>query len=355
MKHLFSVHSPITFLAAHAVIEHLQLKVDDVLIMSNRYKVPLDKYQVFPFLSSIHKQWWQKLMYLNAPLNEDHYLDKLLQGDDFIAYIDLMSFNQVSFITNSACKGFHFIEEGNSSYRTGDDFSSLTWKWYKDDSNTFRIKGIKQRFAQVISAIKWASRGYNHRFLSVPYSYNNFAFFEGVKFFSFSDLAYPDIPVSKKVKLSLGTHTKDIAKLAANISLDDAIIWVDGDNSRFTKLSLKVYHDAIDEAIDRRKTELSKHQVYLKLRPGIDNYSENYLYSTLEAKGFSPQVLPNDLVLEAVFVNSSNCIVIGNLSSALFYAKIFGHRAYSIYHLYTKKVTTIFDKMPGYWSMVENI
>ena len=46
MKHIFTVHSSLTFLVAYATIKHLNLNKEDVLIISSNYTVPLDDFKV---------------------------------------------------------------------------------------------------------------------------------------------------------------------------------------------------------------------------------------------------------------------------------------------------------------------
>ena len=351
MKHVFSVHSPITFLAAHAVIEQLDLPLEDVIILTNGYTIPTKKYNTFPFLSNINNRWYKKLLNLNHPVLQDQYLERLLKGDDFTAYLDLMSYHQRELITHTKCRGFHFIEEGNSSYRDRDDLEDLTWD---KRTQAYRISGFSSRLKEAFLALKWVLRGYSHRLLSIPYSFSAYAHFVDTTFYCFSDLAFPTIPDAKKKILRLNP-SQELDALAGGQKISDAIIWVDGSNSRFTGLPESYYQKAIDNAIRLLGERLHQHVVYVKLRPGLTDYSSNYLYQQLVNNGCEVRVLPDKLILECLFLNSDNCDVIGNLSSALFYASVFGHRAFSIYSLYEKEVPTIFDNMPGYWSKVEKL
>jgi len=93
----------------------------------------------------------------------------------------------------------------------------------------------------------------------------------------------------------------------------------------------------------------------VKFRPGLLNPHDQYLYKALQKNDFQVHVLSDELILECIFLNSYNCLVVGNLSSALFYAGIFGHRVYSLYSLFEKQPPTIFDQMPGYWKVVKRL
>ena len=74
MKHVFSVHSPITFLVAYATIKHLQLKVKDVIFLSATYKILINDYKVIPsFAESRNSTLFQKIRYFNVPKSFDNY------------------------------------------------------------------------------------------------------------------------------------------------------------------------------------------------------------------------------------------------------------------------------------------
>jgi hypothetical protein len=116
-----------------------------------------------------------------------------------------------------------------------------------------------------------------------------------------------------------------------------------------------IYHNALKKAVARLKPQLEGKKIFVKLRPGENLYTSNFLYQLLVRNNLEVEVLPNNLIIECVFINSKNCLVIGNLSSALFYAAIYGHKAYSVYSLFEKKVSTYFDQMPGYWQMIKKL
>ena len=128
MKHVFSVHSPITFLVAYATIKHLQLKVKDVIFLSATYKILINDYKVIPsFAESRNSTLFQKIRYFNVPKSFDNYLASHIQGEVFTAYVDLISYAQKILITHKQCQVFHFIEEGNSTYQANDDLEDITW------------------------------------------------------------------------------------------------------------------------------------------------------------------------------------------------------------------------------------
>lgn len=349
MKHIFTVHSSLTFLVAYSTIKHLNLNKKDVLFISTNYTVPLDDYKVIPsFYEARNTTFSQKLKYFNVPKSFDNYLNTYLKGRKFTAYVDLMSYFQKILITHNQCQVFHFIEEGNSAYQANDDLQDITWH---ERQNGWRSSGIFD-FKSLTRVI----RGYNLRLLSLPYIYSAYSNMQDTKFFAFSKNAYYNVPNYKRILVKPPVGDVNIEKLAGGHYLNKATIWLDGSNSRYTGLKESYYYDAIKKAIPLLKEKgIIKDKVYVKLRPGIKDISTNKLVSILRANGVNIDVMPNDLILEAFFMQSNNCKIIGVLTAALEYAHVFGHKVYSIYGLFEKQPPTFFDRMTGFWENIENL
>lgn len=349
MKHIFTVHSSLTFLVAYATIKHLNLDKEDVLIISSKYTVTLDDYKVIPsFTEARNSTIVQKLRYFNVPISFDNYLKPYIQGETFTAYVDLMSYFQKILVTHKQCQEFHFIEEGNSAYQSNDDLEDITWHERQHSWRSSRILDFK--------SIVRIFRGFNLRLLSLPYIYSAYAYMEDTKFFSFSNNAFYNVNPDKRVLVKPPLGDANIKKLAGGHFLNEATIWLDGSNGRYTGLEETYYYDAIKKAIPLLKERgVIKDKVYVKLRPGIKNISNNKLVSILRENDIEVEVMQNDMIIEAFFMQSKNCNVIGVLTSALEYAHVFGHKAYSIYGLFEKQSPTFFDRMTGFWKNIEKL
>ena len=353
MKHIFSVHSPVTFLVAYATIKHLSLDKEDVLLISSKYTVPLDDYKVIPsFTEARNSTLVQKLRYFNVPKSFDNYLASHIQGEVFTAYVDLMSYFQKILVTHKQCQEFHFIEEGNSTYMAFDNDKDLTWDDHTSGM-TYRINFIDSNH---IKSLLRTLRGYNLRLISFPYNYMAYSNFKGINFFSFSNNAFYNVNPDKRVLVKPPVGDVNIKKFAGGHFLNEATIWLDGSNGRYTGLEESYYYDAINKAIPLLKQKgVIKDKVYAKLRPGIKNISNNKLVSILRENDIEVEVMQNDMIIEAFFMQSNNCNVIGVLTSALEYAHVFGHKAYSIYGLFEKQPPTFFDRMTGFWKNIKKI
>jgi hypothetical protein len=353
MKYIFSIHSPITFLSAHAVIQLEQLNPADVLLMSNKYRPPIDTYRVAPYLQNLTPGFVSKLRHLNMPVAQDRYLRSLIGDEPFIFYADMMHYDQAVLFTNARCAGLRFIEEGAFAYRRYETHHTLTHAW-RTEQYPLRIEGFTARCRHVALAARWAIRGYSQSLLATPTSYNAYHHVKDVRYYGFSEYTFPNVPDEKRVVLKNATSLPAIDEMAAGIKLQDTFIWVDGARGEFTGVPDSVYHRAIEKAIDLFRDELQAKGVAVKLR-GKDRPEDNYLYQTLKRHGFNVTLLPGNLVLECVFMNARNCKVIGNVSPALMYANMFGQTAYTIYSLYEERKPSLLDDLPGFWRFVEQL
>lgn len=352
MKHVFTIHSPITFLVAYSIVEHLQLNVDQVVFICSNYQPPINKFNCVPSFTEQNKGILKKLKTLNVPEHYDRYIYKIVDGKEFTAYVDLMSYYQKILVTHYKCKQFHFFEEGNSAYMAWDDDKDLTWEDYTGGMG-YRVKLFDRVFFRSLVRV---IRGYNLRILSLPYHYMAYVNFKYIKFFSFSANAFFNAPESKKVIVKPNPFRVEITKMAGEYALQDESIWLDGSNSRYTGLDDSYYQRAIGKAISVfKRNGVIKEKVYIKLRPGIKDVSENKLYGLLVQNHIEVEVLPDDMIIECFFMTSKNCNIIGNLTSALEYAHVFGHKSYSIYPFFEKQPPTLFDRMTGFWNNIETV
>lgn len=352
MKHLFTIHSPLTFLVAYFTAKHLNLSTEDVIFISSRYNAPVCEFKVEKSYADQNGNILNKLKNLNLLKSYDRFIDSLTNGSEFICYIELMSMYQKILITHRNCRGFNFIEEGNSAYMAYDDINDLTWEGYYRDV-TFREKLFYKK--SFYSSLLRVIRGYNYRTLQIPYHYMAYVNFKNLHFYCLSDNAFYNAPDSKKILLPPPESNPLIKKLAKGMILENEFIWIDGSNSRYTGLSNDYYHDAIDKAVDIMKNQHSMKKIYLKLRPGLKNSKDVYIVNKLLKENIDISILPDDINLECLFISSKNCKVFGVLSAALEYAFVFGHESYSIYSLFDKQPPTYLDRMEGFWKNIKKL
>lgn len=332
---------------AYSIIKDENIPENDVIILSSGYKPPIELKYIKRSFRDINKGWIKKIKTWNTPKSYDRYISHLTNGEDYIAYIDMMQMYQRILITNPKCQSFHFIEEGSASYVECHSLDEITRSFRK---MPYRYSS----FNDFLVGFKFILRGYSLRLLGMSYWPESYGHFKNIKFYCFSLDAYPGIDITKKIKLELKIESKLVKQLAHNISLTNESIWIEDSFAMSFNMPLKLYNDAISSTIGYLKRKTITTKIYLKLRPR-QLQKDSMVYKLLIEANYHVEVINNDVIIEALLANSQNCIVIGNVSSVLFYAPLLGHKSLSLFDNLKEKPKTSFDNFPVFWKNIVRI
>ncbi|RDV15102.1 hypothetical protein DXT99_10540 [Pontibacter diazotrophicus] len=134
MKHLFYIHSYITYYVGLEVIKYRKLNHSDCVLMYGRkfkpHHPPVGMQQVdLPFthhpvntFAVKRKFWkgWERLRKFDA------FVEKITFGDAFKIYTNQTGIDFIRlFISHKKCKGFSFLEEGLYSYHPLDEVNAV--------------------------------------------------------------------------------------------------------------------------------------------------------------------------------------------------------------------------------------
>jgi hypothetical protein len=348
LKHIFSIHSPITYFCAANVVLHEQLNREDVIFIYTSFIPPDTLGIAVPSFYTQHSSLLKKLMTFNLVKAYDNYISNITNGEEFNAYIDLAHYYQKILVTHTLCQGFHFIEEGTASYLTPSNLGDLT---RIESSTSFRFAGLQEKTRAIFRIM----RGYNLKLLAIPYFANAFAFSVKSKFYGFDASVYPGVLQKKKIVLKPRSvtwfHSNDKDE---NIDISDALILIEESYFKVYGIKKKIMQDCMDRTWSIIEKEIEHRKIFIKLRPG-QNETNSWWPDFLKKRGVPYEILRHQVVLEALLVEARNCKVIGTISSLLFYAAIFGHEAHSNYALLEEKPAAVFDELDFYWEKVNQI
>lgn len=126
MKHLFYIHSAITYLVAIRLIEYNKLNKRDCVFLLGRGFKPILSREInsveLPFTHhpvnsfAVKRKFWESWGKLSG---FDAFVHKLTAGEQFHLYTNQtgIAFIQL-FMSHSGCAGYSFLEEGVASYYT---------------------------------------------------------------------------------------------------------------------------------------------------------------------------------------------------------------------------------------------
>lgn len=329
MKHIFSIHSNITYLAALGAIIKENIKMENVVFICNSgYKpaLPLDfKGETFKGMdeTASERNIISKLRLFSYTKNAQNYIRKISGNEKFIAYIDLMSTFNKYLAFHKKCISFNIIEEGIVNYGEYYDLNLLTadlknnsWLWY----NKKNIKELLLGFFRLY-------RGRSIKMGTLPIHPNIYAQFLGVKVFCFSNMSFPEIDSKKKRILSFNNLLG--LSLDTNEFPEGTWFWIGDVLSKQYGVSMDHFKDAGD-ALLKSIGEGKGRKIFVKFRGGESKSEKEITVAFLKKNGFDIVFLPDDTIMELVFAKGLNFHICGIASSLLIYGKIFGHKTHSM-------------------------
>ena len=350
MKYIFTIHSHITFLSALGVVEHELLDKDKVIFICSSYDPPIihnSKISLVKSLDETESKYniLQRILNLNYGKGSDRYISNLLGGENFRAYIDLMSMFNRFLVTHKSCEQFHFIEEGIVNYGNYDSFRLLTMDI---DKYSWRIS-FRSHFKEIALSIYRIVRGRSLKILNLPIHPNLYAFFKGVNFYGFSEFTFPNIPNNQKKVISFSMVLKELAVVKdSKYDLNGAFIWIGDSMCNQYGISMEHFEHALQQLLIK-DTSSVKTDIFIKYR-GTETPKEKVITeNVLKNNNYNIFLLPEDTVMESIFMNYRNLTVFGNGSSLLIYAKIMGHKVSSIFpyipNIYNIPLASDFDNV----------
>lgn len=301
MKHVFWVHSHITFYMALATIKYRCLDISDVVFLTDR------KYRnrYFRYVMNDFSEYAGKLspFTLKTVFNlrkiikrMDSRLAEVCHNDNYIVYLPHLSHPVLQLlVTNKQCRGFHFMEEGMANYVP---------------------KNYESHFLEFSTGLQWCLDVFNffHRRICLGHKrfgrFRNYAF-EPSYFYLDSPYCRRDIIV---VPLKLPRHEVEtrIPENAAVIILSPL--------SRYHLVSDEGYRRCCNFLIEK-VAEYTK-SVYVKSHPATYTRELSMIRDIAETNGCEMVEIGHDEPIEQLLLSLDGNVVAGIDSSVLFYAKV---------------------------------
>jgi hypothetical protein len=332
LKHIFTIHSHITFLAAIATIAKEEINTSKViLICTDGYKPRLNNQFKGVILKSLDDKWislnfFQKIKSFNYTNFANSYINDLTNGADFIAYIDIMSVFNRYLVLHPNCKQFNVIEEGIVNYADYDDFMLWTadlrqfqWQWTG-------FKAIKQ----MLNACIRLMRGRSLRLLAMPVHPNLYTLHKDVIAYCFSDFAFQYTPTNQKKVLDWNSIEKYVPIEETGYN-DASWFWIGDAMCSSYGISMLHFESALKQLLEKINPNRQERIIYLKFRGAESKEEKELTLQYLSQYNFKIENVPSDVIMELLFLKYKNLNICGIGSSLLIYANLMGHATHSLY------------------------
>lgn len=315
MKHVFYIHSYITYIVAVSVVAELALDHRDLVFIYGRdfhYRhIPdIAVYELPSNLMALSRvpSYGKRFIFLRKHRDIkalDKLIDRLAGGGSFTAYLPLTkNYLMQLIVTHPQCGGLIFLEEGLLSY-TG-HFVKNT---YAPFVNNWRGK--------LTALSKFPNHGYR------SYFYRSHNFSQPLSIYMLHEA--PDIRQADIDVCVLKSVV--VPSLDPQFQIDNSYLFIVETVIEDGIVSADNYFSVLETYID----DLKRHgvdSIWIRFRP---NYSASEDIITLfKERSIHVDILADEVCIESILSHSKNLTVVGLHSSLLFYAAIWGHRSLSL-------------------------
>lgn len=310
MKHVFFVHSHVTWLVSQGVIRHHEIATKDVLFVCSRgYEPPFNEFERIQFPDRNWLQPWRPDKWADDKHDLGRFVDQVSQQSDFCWYLPHTGFPFFTpLISHPRCQGFNLIEEGIGSYFTP---RALTKSLQRATACMPGWKGWVYRFWYLLHPPKMADSRYLFAYGCTEEAFPGYA---------------------RKIKVDLvGTPPSAREHIGVVLVFDNLV-----EAGLVDEMS---FGSCVDEALQILATQGEK-TVHYKLHPGqyIDQRYLPGLHKRLNSNPYNIKLieLPADYCLELLATTGQPEFYVFT-SSVGYYAAISGCRVFSIASLLAER------------------
>ena len=305
MKHLFYVHSYVTYLVVLGIIDYYRIKDDDVCIFCARLNIHQTRFRCISVDTNFKKLWGlpaygTRLLYIKKRveiLKLDNFIKNITKGSEYICYLPSDGHYLQQLIgSHKLCNQVHYIEEGLFSYN--DDF--------RKKSLPFRGK-----FSQIKRYLNTGGRNI------IPQEAER----KSILFTLFDEKLYSGILRKKCISLDLNALEYDGLKLQHSAIL-----------------VMNAFRDADDDVISAVLSILERFvstyrnmdmELYIKHHPYS---SDKFIFQVEEIfrnSDVNCHIIDNSVNIELLMCNSTDLYIYGFFSASMMYGALLGHRVHS--------------------------
>lgn len=344
MKHVFIIHSNLSYLASLGVICKENIPINDAVIIGNNYNNKWGPIEVHCIKLKRIKDFFKYPLESVAPIyTTDKLINKLCQKENYIAYVDAITPLQQIIVTNRRCINFHYVEEGLSVYRERIYFQSLIDNFSKN--RPFRNNKIKHILSDLLLVLK----GFSFKMQALPYIYN--ACFNCIdkKCYGFSTNSF--YQANNLELISLKQISQNFS-WPQKCNLNNSHIWLGSPITNFHNIPLNDYIIAIKQTCLTYLLNNNIKKIYIKFHPKEEEDSKRDTIKLFTNNKIEVEILPDDLFIEIELLSTNNANLWSVDTSIFLYASEMGHKCYSITK-HIKNYNVNFSHLSTYYNKIE--
>lgn len=361
MKHIFLVHSPVTFLVSVSVIDKLKLSPNDAIIIFYQFKKITTREKIFTAID-IDEFYERHDLFIKAKnyiryFNIGKRIDKLIVdvtgNEPYVAYVPSMYFVAKLICTNALCLSFNFIEEGLLNYYKEETLRGITAINAKDAWRSSFAKNTKQVLLEMYMVL----RGYNFRLQSLPFSYSCYNGLKNVCYYGLTEDAFPLVYKGKRITVSFDTHAFKGIEQNEGIDISGQTIWIGDAGVQMFGYAESLYLKGIQQGCIGFLKAHNTNSILIKFHREEPFGLREKIKKLFADNDIAVEIIPDSMVMELLLFNAKDVTLIGIYSSLLYYASSMSHSAYSVYPFVQEEYSKalVGRDFDFYWNKVNRI
>lgn len=335
MKHIFLVHSPITYLVSISIIIKLEIPKEDAIIIFERFNAGVQENENY-IARTLHEHFNKNFSVKKIAHYFKHFsligridflINNTIYDKKFVAYIATLTYSAKTLITHQNCFTFNFIEEGLADYYKEEMLNNLNPVYSKDSWRSSILKQTKR----VLNEVYWVLRGYNFKLLGLPFSYSCYHAFDNVSFYGLAEESFPLIYNKNKVIVSFEKENFEYINSNIEIDLDNKFVWVGDAGIVQHGYKENVYLEGIEKGCIGFLNARSIKNIFIKFHKDEPPVLRATIQKLFQQNEISFTIIPDSVIMELLLFRSTNVTLIGIYSSLLYYASIMKHNCFSVY------------------------
>ena len=327
MKHIFIVHSSITYLTSLGVIIQENLDLKDVVILSSGFYVngpvkinivDVSAKRTFSLKNIIHNF---KLFYDRGyELNE--IINNFVEGEKFTAYVSVFNYLERFTVIHPNCINFNFIEEGVESYHISHSISHFAISYNANFKFKMGFEGFIERIKKSVKTFGITEALNTIPIFSIAYRHDN-----SKTFYCYSDEAYPF--ADNKILLnfnSIKNRFFNSLDHSDNTERNSDCIWI-GNCNVFDNNQL--YHEFLKKYFLKFLTKEGIKKLLIRFHPRETKKQRLVLTKFLIKNEIDFHIIPDETIMELLLLNFPKTICVGFNTSLLLYSSYMGHKSIS--------------------------
>lgn len=332
MKHVFLVHTPITYLVSISVIKQLELKKDNCVILFQSFQNPAgseyENYSAINIDKAIKSSSLiNRVSEFNIPIKVDAIISSATAHEKFIAYIPVVTSIQKILITHKNCIGFNFIEEGLAHYYKEETLEtinpSLSTRQWREPA--------KKNLQTLLHDLYFTARGYNFKLQALPFSYSCYQALNNIKYYRISGDAFPLVTNDKKVTLDFKKENFENLQ-PGSLDIAGQYIWIGDPGTVHYKFNESTYLEGIKNGCISFLKKNNAGKIFIKYHRDEPPALREAVKNVFTDSKIEVIIIPDSTIMELLFLNTHDTKVLGVYSSLLYYAGIMNQQSFSIFN-----------------------